>query len=359
MITVADVMTTRPVAVSADTTVAGALDAMRDRGISSVLVLPVAGSSEYGVVTKRDIVGKVVGQDLNPVALYVGEITSWRLVTARRSWPIEQAAAVMAEAGIRRLPVVEEGEIVGLVSDTDIFTALVPRQDWESVRAVRKERALRRASRPGPARTVVDLMSVPVLTIGAGAAVLDGARKMVASGVSSLLALAAGGTYGIVTKRDVVTKVIARWRDAQQVTVAETMSTPVRTIEPIVTLEECAGRMEAQGVRRFPVLHNQKIVGIISDTDILSALEARRWSGQRRPIRPASYIVADVMTPSTIPVNPAGLDVVSPELSIWECAARLSRAGAARLPVVQEGEVIGTVSETDLVAAIQERGGGE
>jgi predicted transcriptional regulator len=66
------------------------------------------------------------------------------------------------------------------------------------------------------------------------------------------------------------------------------------------------------------------------------------------------------MTPATGSLNPAGMDVVvSPELSIWECATRLAQAGAARLPVVQEGKVIGTVSETDLATAFHERGGGE
>ncbi len=359
MITVADVMTTRPLAVRANTTVAGALDAMRDRGVSSVLVLPRAGSTEYGVVTKRDIVRKVVGQNLDPAALRVGEISSWRLVTASRYWTIEQAASVMTEAGVRRLPVAGGGGILGLVSDTDIFTALVPRQDWESVRAVRKERALRRASRPGAAKTVVDLMSAPVLTISVGATALVAAKKMVASGVSSLLSITGRGARGIVTKRDLVTKVIARGRNVEQVTVAEIMSAPIRTIEPTATMEDCATRMEAQGVRRFPVLQDGHAAGIISDTDILAAVEAHRWSGLRRSTQPTSYIVADVMTLATVSLNPAGMDVVSPELSIWDCAATLARAGVARLPVVQEGEVIGTVSETDLVAAIQERGGGE
>ncbi len=359
MITVADVMTTRPVTVSADATVAEALDAMRDRGASSVLVLPPAGSTEYGVVTKRDIVWKIVGQHLDPAALRVEDITSWRLVTASRHWTIEQAASVMAEAGVRRLPVAGRGGVVGLVSDTDIFTALVPRQEWESVRLVRKERALRRASRPGAAKTVADLMSAPVLTIRVGATVLVAAKKMVASGVSSLLSLTGRGARGIVTKRDVVTKVVARGRDVEQVTVTDIMSAPLRTIELTATLEDCATRMEAQGVRRFPVIQDGHIAGIISDTDILAAVEAHRWSGLRRPTGPTSYIVADVMTPATMPLKPTGMDGVPPELSIWECAARLAQSGVARLPVVQEGEVIGTVSETDLVAAIQERGGGE
>jgi signal-transduction protein with cAMP-binding, CBS, and nucleotidyltransferase domain len=358
MISVADVMTRRPVMMGADATITEALNAMKARGISSVLVPPLPGSSEYGIVTMRDIVSKVVKEDLDPDSVHLGDIMTWRLVTARPSWTLQEAAALMAKVRVRRLPVDEGAEIIGLVSDTDLFTALVPRHEWEHVRLVRKERALQRASRTGPAKMVTDLMSAPVLTVARSAAVPDAVRKMVASGISSLLVTSAEeGAEGIMTKRDVITKVMAHARDPGEVTVGEVASAPVRTIAPDVTVEECSAKMASEGVRRFPVARQGQIVGIISDSDILAAVEAHRWRGHRR--WPTTYIVADVMRTPTVDLEPVWEVALSPELSLWEAATKLVQAGVGQLPVVQDGKVIGVVSHADIVRALEERGGGD
>lgn len=358
MITVADVMTRRPVGVAAGATVADALQAMTERGISSVLVLPLPGSTDYGILTMHDIVDKVVKEDLDPDAVRVGDIMTWRVITARASWTLEQAAALMADAGVRRLPVIEGHEIIGLISDTDIFTALVPRQEWEHVRQVRKERVHRRVSQTGPARTVADVMSVPVLTIDPRATVEAAVEKMVAAGISSLLVIEDGeGRQGIVTKRGVVTKVAANGQDPTAVTVREIMSSPLRTIAPDVTLEACSVRMTSERVRRLPVAREGRIIGIISDSDILAAVAGHRWWGHRRG--PTSAIVADIMRSAPMDLRPGGAEAVSPELSLWECAARLAHTGVRELPVVQEGRLIGIVGDTDIVRALEERGGGD
>lgn len=358
MIAVADVMTRRPVIVGPEATITQALDAMRSRGISSVLVSLLPASSEYGIVTMHDIVSKIIKDDLDPDAVRLGDVMTWRLVRASPSWTLQRAAEVMAQARVRRLPVVEGAQLVGLVSDTDLFTALVPRQEWEHARLVRKERAWRRAAQAGPARRVKDLMSAPVLSIGAGVPVQEAVQKMVASGVASLLVPGDGeAAPGILTKRDVVIKVMARGMDPRQVTVGQTMSAPVRTIGPDATLEECSARMAEERVRRFPVEREGEIVGIISDSDILAAAAAHRWWGHRGRRWPSSYIVADVMKPAPAEPERTRAEAVSPELSLWECAAKLAHTGLRELPVVQEGRVIGVVSDTDILWALEERGG--
>lgn len=356
MTTIADIMTHRPVAVNAAATVTEALEAMRDRGISSVLVSPPQGSTEYGIATMRDIIRKVVKEGIDPDSIRVGDIMTWRLITTRPSWTLRQAAELMAGANVRRLPVVEGTEIVGLVSDTDIFTALVPGREWEYARQVRKERALRRGAQTGTAKTVADLMSAPILTIGPSATVEDAVRKMVAAGISSLLVTEdGGGARGIVTKRDIVLKVAARELDPRAVTVDRIMSSPVRTIGAELTLEECSSRMASAGMRRFPVDRQGEVVGIISDSDILAAVSAHRWIGGRRG--PTLAMAADVMRPPRGDRPPSSIGAVTPELSIWECAERLAQAGVHELSVVQDGRIIGVVSKADIVRAIEERGG--
>ncbi|MDQ7842662.1 MAG: CBS domain-containing protein [Armatimonadota bacterium] len=360
MVTVADVMTPRPVISAPEDTVAQALLAMRDRGISSVLVSPPGGTLVHGILTMRDIISKIVTYGLDPDAVRVGEVTTWRLITAAPTWSLQEVAAQMARSRIRRLPVVDGGRLVGLVSDTDVFTALVPPLEWQQARLVRKTRAVRRAAQTGPVRTVRDLMSSPVLTVAPDATVREATAKMVRAGVASLLVPEDGDpAAGIVTKRDVVTKVVARGLDVGDVSVGEVASSPVMTIEPEATIPACSSRMAVEGVRRFPVQEGRTIIGIVSDSDILAALAGHRWWGHRGRRWPASQIAADVMQPAseTEPFDPE--QAVVPELSVWECAARLARGRLRRLPVVQEGRLIGTVSEADILRALEERGGGD
>ncbi len=360
MLTVADVMTPKPVITAPEESVSQALAAMRERGISSVMVSPPAGAIAYGIVTMRDVIGKIVKFSLDPDAVRVGEITSWRLITARPSWTVEEAAREMAQARVRRLPVTDGEAFVGLVSDTDLFTSVAPRQEWEHARRARKERALRRAGHTSPAATVRDLMSAPALTVHRDATVHEAVEKMVASGISSLLIPAGGGLAGgIITKRDVVTKVLARGSAPQTLTVEEVMSAPVLTIGGEVSLEECSARMSADGVRRFPVEVEGEVAGVISDSDILAAVAGHRWWGRRGRRWPTAHIVADIMqpVPSDAALDPG--EGVVPELSVWEAAARLARSATRSLPVVQEGRVIGVVSEGDILRALEERGGAD
>ena len=97
MLSVAEVMTPKPVMIGPEEPVSRALAAMQERGISSILVRPPAGGSAYGIVTMRDVIAKIVTFALDPDAVKVGEITSWRLVTASPAWSLQDAARQMAQ----------------------------------------------------------------------------------------------------------------------------------------------------------------------------------------------------------------------------------------------------------------------
>ena len=360
MLSVAEVMTPKPVMIGPEEPVSRALAGMQERGISSILVRPPAGGSAYGIVTMRDVIAKIVTFALDPDAVKVGEITSWRLVTASPAWSLQDAARQMAHARVRRLPVMEGESFVGLVSDTDLFTAAVPRHEWEHARLIRKERALHRARQTSPAGAVRDVMSSPALTIAPEATVQEAIEKMVASGIASLLIpVEEDPTGGIITKRDIVTKVLAQRVDPQAAAVRTVMSAPVMTIEGDASIEECSARMSAGGIRRFPVQIDGAVAGIVSDTDILAAVAGHRWLGHRGRRWPTAHIVADVMRPVGEDSPPAVMDAVGPELSVWEAASRLARSKERALSVVQDGRTIGVVRKADILRALEERGGAD
>jgi ribulose-phosphate 3-epimerase len=117
-----DVMTSPVVTVSPTMTVTGALHLMREQGISSVLV--DLGDKSWGIMTQRDVLNKVVTQDKNPDYLEVREIMTTPLITVTPDTELHDCSVIMIENNIRRLPVEADGNIVGIISDTDIFAAV-------------------------------------------------------------------------------------------------------------------------------------------------------------------------------------------------------------------------------------------
>ena len=126
---------------------------------------------------------------------------------------------------------------------------------------------------------VENIMSKPAITVEANTRVSDALDMMRHKNISSLIVnpTAPDDAYGIFTKRDIITKVVARDLDPRNLLVSEIMSKPVITISPKTSLRECSILMSRAGVRRLPVVDGEKLVGVISDTDIFQCVEERGW----------------------------------------------------------------------------------
>lgn len=114
---VRDIMTPNPIGVYSEQTIGDTARVMRDAGVGAVLV--VNGDSLGGVVTDRDLVIRGLAQGLGPDAP-VGPLCSGRLVGVDASADIAEAERLMRENAVRRLPVIESGQIVGVISLGDI-----------------------------------------------------------------------------------------------------------------------------------------------------------------------------------------------------------------------------------------------
>ena len=116
--TVRDVMTINPVTLPAQAPVVDAAKKMRDADIGDVIVLD--GDSICGVVTDRDIVVRVLAEDREPAGTKLGEICSRDLATVSPDNYLTRAGDIMRERTVRRVPVVEDGKPVGIVSMGDL-----------------------------------------------------------------------------------------------------------------------------------------------------------------------------------------------------------------------------------------------
>lgn len=130
MFTVADVMKSPVISVDTTATVMEAMHLMRQKAVSSVLVTPKVEGGQAGIMTQRDIMSKVVTKGKDPKKLKVRQVMSSPLVTVPPDCSLRDAAKLMVRRNIRRVLVAEGGKIIGIVSDTDIFSA-VEERGWE------------------------------------------------------------------------------------------------------------------------------------------------------------------------------------------------------------------------------------
>jgi CBS domain-containing protein len=114
-----DVMTPNPQALPASTTGREAAEAMRANDIGNVVVTDDDGNLA-GILTDRDLVVRVIAEGRDPRATRIGDIASHDLAAVAPDDPVSRAVQIMREKAVRRLPVVENGKVVGIVSIGDL-----------------------------------------------------------------------------------------------------------------------------------------------------------------------------------------------------------------------------------------------
>ena len=114
-----DVMTTNPETLPESTTVREAAEAMRANDIGDVVVVDDNGQLS-GILTDRDIVVRVVAEGRDPRTTRIGDIASRDLTAVSPDDPVDRAVQLMRDKAIRRLPAVDKGKPVGIVSIGDL-----------------------------------------------------------------------------------------------------------------------------------------------------------------------------------------------------------------------------------------------
>lgn len=124
MTTVGEFMTTRLVTMDGNDTLAAAAQEMRDSAIGDVVV--TNGDDVVGIVTDRDITVRGVAENLDPNRASLHEITSRDVITVSQHDDAVAAADLMRTYAVRRLPVIDDGRLVGLVSMGDLAVEREP-----------------------------------------------------------------------------------------------------------------------------------------------------------------------------------------------------------------------------------------
>jgi CBS domain-containing protein len=119
-----ELMTLNPVSMPDTASVQEAARAMRDQDIGDVIV--IKHNQVCGIVTDRDIVVRIVAEAQDPATTTLADIYSHSLLTVTPTDSIEHAVRLMRDHAIRRLPVLEGGKAVGIVSLGDLAVEREP-----------------------------------------------------------------------------------------------------------------------------------------------------------------------------------------------------------------------------------------
>jgi CBS domain-containing protein len=106
-----------------ETTVLDAARQMKERHLGFIVVVSSQGAPE-GMVTEWDFLSKIISEGKDPSSVKLAEIMSPNLVTVKSNEGIDSVAKLMAERGIRRVLVIQDGKIIGAVTSRTILRRL-------------------------------------------------------------------------------------------------------------------------------------------------------------------------------------------------------------------------------------------
>jgi CBS domain-containing protein len=118
---------------------------------------------------------------------------------------------------------------------------------------------------------VKEIMTKHVITIDADASVLDASKLYKEKKVGCLVVTRGDTCVGIVTERDLIERTMCHQRNPKKTKVHEIMSEDVKVVSSLDTLEHAVEILKRYWIKKLPVVSSEKVVGIITVTDIAKA----------------------------------------------------------------------------------------
>lgn len=135
MSTAREIMTGGAECASTEDTLVEAARKMRDLEVGA---LPICGEDNrlHGMITDRDITVRCVAEGGDPGSVKVSELAEGKPVTIGADDPVEEILRTMKEHGVRRLPVIDGHQLIGIVSQADVATNLPESSVGDLVEAI-------------------------------------------------------------------------------------------------------------------------------------------------------------------------------------------------------------------------------
>ena len=249
---VSDIMTEDVATVCPGSSVVSAAKIMSDKNISCIIVSDNGNLS--GIITETDLLKRAVAKGKDFRKMTVEQIMSSPVRSLPRDLSVLDAGKIMEAEKIRRLVVVEDERLVGILTQTDIVRVLASYSMWKNVS---------------------ELMTSDVAVIASSATAKEAAEVMASRNISCLVALDNDAVAGIFTERDLLKRVIALKRNPVQTILKNVMSSPVMSVPSNYSIPSASKIMEKKKIRRLLVMDDLTLLGVVTQTDILKAIKGR------------------------------------------------------------------------------------
>ena len=255
-----DVMSKDVVTAMPGDPVSAALRQMSDGGVSCLVVID--GGRVVGILSQRDVLRAIAGPLADLRRVTVAQTMSSPVQSVSPSLSILTAGRIMEARQIRRLPVLDGKQLVGIVTQTDITRGLITLI---------------------PLRSISGIMTRDVATVPKSVSVAEAARIMDSRRISCVVVMEQDEPAGVLTEKDMIQRVVTAERNPCETRVADVMSSPVTTIPQDYSVLEVCRKMDALHVHRLIVMEGGKLCGIVTQTDIMRAVraEVERVEGER------------------------------------------------------------------------------
>lgn len=247
---------------------------------------------------------------------------------------LKDARRLIAEHKIRVLPVMKEDKLVGIITKRGLLRldlSVLGIETWNSHTDLEEGK-------------VGDVMTLKPLTVIPDSTVPKAARVMLENKITALPVVTKGSLVGILTNSDVLRFLITGYPEmSKPVYVKNCMTDEVVTVTRYTSLLESHSLMGTKRIRSLPVVENEKLVGLVTRTDLMSSDPSRLASrnNQELSLKILTQDVEKVMTREVLTIRK--------DVEVIEAARMMVENKIHVLPVLDEkNKIIGILTESDL-----------
>ncbi|MBE6499421.1 MAG: CBS domain-containing protein [Methanobrevibacter thaueri] len=262
--------------------------------------------------------------------MQIKNLMSEELITIDKDQNLSDALKLLRKHNVSRLPVTNNKKLVGIISERDIANKLGSSK-YESMPASRLH--------------ISSVMIKDVFTVPQTMQLDEAARLMLEKGIGSVPVMDGDEMVGIVSKADFVTLAVGIAFD--KITVKEIMAKDLTIVSPTERLVHARRLMIENHVGRLPVVNEDKLIGMITSKDLMrSFIDFRK----NVPEKYQKSQIKEVLVEYVMSSNPT---FTTKDTTISEVSKIMMETGYNGLPVVEDDELVGIITQTDILRLIE------
>ena len=262
--------------------------------------------------------------------MQIKNLMSENIITVDKDQNLTDALKLLRKHNVSRLPVTNNKELVGIISERDIANKLGSSK-YENMPASRLH--------------VSSVMIKDVITVPQSMQLGEVAKIMLEKGIGSVPVMEDNEMVGIVSKADFVTLAVGIAFD--KISVKEIMCKNLISVSPSERIVHARRQMIESHIGRLPVVDDETLVGMVTPKDLMRAFIEFRKSV---PEKYQKSQIKDLLVEDIMSSNPV---FVSKDMSITEISNIIMETGFNGLPVVENDKVIGIITQTDILRLIE------